>query len=61
MNSEVTAHFWRLIVPCELKNIEVIENELYTDIVYRVNDVRLFTRVNHVSGVIQYFICDINA
>jgi hypothetical protein len=61
MIAEVTAHFWRMIVPCELKNVEVIEKELYTDIVYRVNDVKLFSRVNHTSGVIQYFIIDINA
>ena len=58
---EVSSHFWHLVVPSELRNIEVITKELFTDIVYRVNDVKLFSRINHASGVIQYFICDINA
>lgn len=58
---EVTRDFFKSIISDELKCNEVTEKELYRDIIYIVNGVKMFSRINHASGVIQYYIIDINA
>ena len=57
---EITKELFYKIVSCDYKANEVINMELFTDIIYKIEGVTIIQRVNHASGVIQYFIIDIN-
>lgn len=57
---EITKELFYKIVSSDDKVNVVINRELFTDIIYKIEGVTIKQRVNHASGVIQHFIIDIN-
>lgn len=61
MYIEITKEAFKALVPVDMPNIDVKNEELARRIYYYSHGVKLQSVNNYISGTIQYYIQDINA